>query len=125
MRISEAEWKIMNVLWRKSPASARDVKKALEDDTDWAYATVKTIMSRLVEKGALQMSRQANTNMYTVAVSRLDARKMAVRSLLNRAFDGAFGPLVHFLLEQQELSDSDREALRRHSDSLADEEDQR
>ena len=125
MRISEAEWKIMNVLWRKSPASARDVKKALEDDTDWAYATVKTIMSRLVEKGALQMSRQANTNMYTVAVSRLDARKMAVRSLLNRAFDGAFGPLVHFLLEQQELSDSDREALRRHSDSLADEVDQR
>ena len=121
MHITEAEWKVMNAVWENSPASARDVLEALEQETDWAYTTVKTILNRLVEKGALTMRRRANTNLYDAAISRREARTLEVRSLLNRAFEGAFGPLVHFLLDEGDLSDGDRDALRRKLDELADE----
>ena len=122
MRITEAEWKVMKVLWAKSPASARDVLEAIEAETGWAYTTVKTILNRLVEKGALTMRRRANTNLYDAAITRIQARQVEVRSMLDRAFDGAFGPLVHFLLEEQKLSDADREAIRQALDDAEEDE---
>ena len=120
MHITEAEWKAMNAVWERSPASARDVLESLENETGWAYTTVKTVLNRLVEKGALTMRRRANTNLYTPLVTRLEARRGEVRALLDRAFDGAFSPLVHFLLDERELSDADAEALRRRLDDLED-----
>ena len=121
MHITKAEWKVMNAVWEKgSSASARDVLEMLEQETGWAYTTVKTIMNRLVERGALTVRRRANTNLYDVVISRRDARTLEVRSLLDRAFDGAFGPLVHFLLDEGDISDGDRDALQRKLDELAD-----
>lgn len=112
MQLSEAEWKIMNVVWSRSPASARDVLEELGSETAWAYTTVKTMLSRLVEKGALGAHKRANTSLYEPLVTRAEARRSAVKSLLNRAFDGAFGPLAQFLSEDEALSKKDRETLR-------------
>ena len=97
MRLNNTEWKVMQVVWRRHPATARDVLNALEDDTSWAYTTVKTIMARLVEKGALAVSKRGNTSVYEPQVERADARRSAVRALLDQAFDGAFAPLLHFI----------------------------
>ena len=94
MHLSDTEWKAMSAIWRKHPATARDVLEQVEEETGWAYTTVKTILSRLVEKGALKVRMRANTSIYEPLVSREVARHSAVSSLLERAFDGAFGPMV-------------------------------
>ena len=113
MQLSEAEWKVMNRVWLQHPATAREVLSAHADETSWAYTTVKTIMSRLVEKGALQVSMRANTSVYEPALERGNARRTAIRSLLERAFDGAIGPMMHFLLHDKKLTKRERAMLLR------------
>jgi BlaI family penicillinase repressor len=109
--LSEAEWKVMRCLWRKHPASARELLETLHAETRWAYTTLKTVLARLVEKGAVTEKKRANTSWYEPVIDEADARRSAVRSLLDRAFDGAFGSLVHFMLDAESLSNKDKQAL--------------
>ena len=111
MQLSEAEWKVMNVVWQRQAASARDVLEALGDDADWAYTTVKTMLARLVEKGALKVQMRANTSVYEPVLTRRQARRSAMRALAQRAFDGAFAPMLHFLMREQNLSPRQRQEL--------------
>ena len=109
--LSKAEWEVMKPLWEQGAMAARDVFAALPDGHRWAYRTVKTMLSRLVAKGALREQKEANTSLYSPVLSQHKARSSALRSLANQAFDGAFGPLVHFLMQEQTLSDTQRREL--------------
>jgi len=113
VRISESEWKVMDAVWRRESATAREVHDDLAGETRWAYTTVKTLLDRLAEKGALRVAKRGNTGVYSPAVTKDEARRTALRGLLDRAFDGAFGPLLHHLIEEEKLSKRDRAELRR------------
>lgn len=102
----------MNVLWEDAPRSAREVLVVVEEETRWAYTTVKTMLTRLVTKGALKEDRRGNTALYTPRLSREGARQTALRSLVDRAFGGEALPLVQNLLDARELTSKDRERLR-------------
>ena len=102
----------MNALWAHSPASARDVVAHLPKGNEWAYTTVKTMLDRLVEKGIVAVQKQANAGVYTPRLSREDARSSAVQSLVERAFDGAFGSLVQHFVKAERLSARERAALK-------------
>jgi BlaI family penicillinase repressor len=113
MRLSDAEWTVMQAVWNRAPASARDVLDEVGEETGWAYTTVKTLLARLVEKGALSEGRQANVNIYEPRITRNEARGSALRSLLDRAFDGTFGSLFQHLIKEERLSARDVKALER------------
>lgn len=103
----------MQAVWNRAPASARDVLDEVGEETGWAYTTVKTLLARLVEKGALSEGRQANINIYEPRITRNEARGSALRSLLDRAFDGTFGSLFQHLITEERLSSRDVETLER------------
>ncbi len=111
MRLTNAEWQVMNVLWERFPATARGIAERLPKEINWAYTTIKTLLTRLAEKGAVKESKNGNTSLYEPILSRQMARRNALKSLANQAFDGAFGPLMHFLLENQKLTASQRRQL--------------
>ena len=111
MKLSEAEWQIMNALWDEYPATAREISARLPKDVNWAYTTIKTMLTRLVEKKAIKEQKNGNTSIYDPIMTRKNARRNALKSLANQAFDGAFGPLMHFLLEEQNLSEKQRSEL--------------
>ena len=113
MKLNDSEWTVMQAVWQRSPASARDVLERVVDDTDWAYSTVKTVLARLVEKGALREQKRANTSLYEPLVTREAARREAVRSLLDKAFDGTFGSLVQHMVSAEKLNKREREKLAR------------
>ncbi|HLQ37731.1 MAG TPA: BlaI/MecI/CopY family transcriptional regulator, partial [Planctomycetota bacterium] len=94
------------------PCSARDVLERVHADTGWAYTTVKTLLARLVGKGVLAVRLRANTSLYVPLVPRHAAQKSAVRLLLQKAFDGTFGALLHHLVTAERLSAKDRRRLR-------------
>ena len=111
MKLTEAEWQIMKALWEKHPATARDVMDRLPAGVKWAYTTIKTMLTRLVEKKVIREAKQGNTSVYDPLISQRKARLSAFRSLLETAFDGAMGPLVHFLVEEEQLTPKQRKEL--------------
>jgi BlaI family penicillinase repressor len=113
MKLTEAEWQIMNALWQKHPATAREIMSRLDRRINWAYTTVKTMLTRLVEKDAVGEVKQSNTSVYEPLVSQQKARLSAFRSLLDQAFDGAVEPLVHFLAEEKQLTAKEKKELQK------------
>ncbi|MHC4552158.1 MAG: BlaI/MecI/CopY family transcriptional regulator [Planctomycetota bacterium] len=111
MKLTEAEWQIMNALWANSPATARQIADRLAGKVDWAYTTIKTMLTRLSDKKAVEESKKGNMSVYEPILTRQAARRSALKGLANQAFDGAFGPLMHFLLEDQKVSDSQKQEL--------------
>jgi BlaI family penicillinase repressor len=113
MKLSEAEWQIMNALWKHYPATAREVIERIPVDTGWAYTTVKTMLSRLVAKKVVAEVKRGNTSYYEPLIEQEQARKNAVSHLLDKVLEGAAAPLMLFLLEKGTFSRQEREALSR------------
>ena len=100
MRISEAESVVMQVLWTSSPLAADEVARALVASQGWAEPTVKTLLSRVLQREAWLAQES--------------------ESLLDRLFGGRVAPLVAHFSERRALSRADIDALRRLIDELDD-----
>ena len=70
-RISDAEWEVMNVLWESSPRTANEVADELCERMKWHPKTVKTLLGRLVTKGALRYREEGNRYLYRPAFPRV------------------------------------------------------
>ena len=110
-RLSDAEWKVMNIVWTHRTVTARQVVDELPRGVRWAYTTVKTMLDRLVQKGVLSAERAGVQTEYAPRLSRRRAQAAAARALVERAFGGATSPLVHWMLDEERLSDAERAEL--------------
>jgi BlaI family transcriptional regulator, penicillinase repressor len=110
--ISDAEWQVMNVIWDAQPATGQEVVARLEGQADWAPATIKTMLHRLVRKKVLAYEEQGNRYVYRSNVRRSDCIKQASRSFLERVFEGEPGPLLAHFLRNNKLSTDDIAKLR-------------
>ncbi|MGE5295822.1 MAG: BlaI/MecI/CopY family transcriptional regulator [Solirubrobacterales bacterium] len=122
MRLTDTEWQLMNCLWEKHPATARGIAGRLPPTIKWAYTTIRTLLARLVDKGAVREYKEGNTSLYEPILTRENARKSALMTLVNQAFDGAYGPLMHFLVNDPNLTPRQRQAL---EEALKDQPEQR
>jgi BlaI family penicillinase repressor len=103
----ETEWAILKVVWEKQPVTAPDVQETLAGEKQWAYTTVKTLMDRMAKKGLLSVQKIRNLYLYSAAISKAEAVKFELKRTLKRAFNGAFTPMVQFLVEHEQLSDEE------------------
>ena len=109
--IAESEWSIMEALWESAPQTASEVTKILRPTTNWAENTVRTLLTRLVEKGALKTGENASgTRTYMPAVKREACVRAEGESFLQRMFGGAAKPLlVHFAQNSKLTADEVKE----------------
>ncbi|MBI1194859.1 MAG: transcriptional regulator [Gammaproteobacteria bacterium] len=110
--ISEAEWKIMRLLWRKSPQAAYDLIQQLSEREDWHPNTIKTMLARLLRKKAVSARKYKNLFLYEPLVSEEECIQAESQSLLDRLFDGSVKPLLVHFARAQKLSKKDLEELR-------------
>ena len=103
----------MDVLWQRSPQAANEIVDGLAGRFDWEPATIKTMLNRLVKKGALKFKAEGKRYLYSPAVSRDACVRSAGRSFLDRVFGGAAGPLIAHFVEDAKLSKAEIEQLRR------------
>jgi BlaI family penicillinase repressor len=118
--ISEAESMVMDVLWRRSPLSAEDVVAALTPHQDWQEATIKTLLNRLLNKGAIEATKDGRRYMYSPVLRREDWVLDESESLLSRLFDGRVAPLVAHFSRHRKLTADDIAELRRLLETLDD-----
>lgn len=112
-KISDAEWQVMQILWGQAPLSAAEVVDRLADKQDWSPRTIKTMLSRLVQKGALTYTQQGNRYHYLPAVTESACIRDASRSFLSRVFSGDTSLLLAHLVEAGKLSSEDIETLKK------------
>jgi predicted transcriptional regulator len=111
-QISEAEAVVMDVLWRNHPLGADEVVAALAD-RDWAEPTIKTLLNRLLTKGAISASRDGRRYRYTPVLQRQAWVAEQSEGFLGRVFDGRVAPLVAHFSQRGELSAQDIADLRK------------
>ena len=111
MKFSNTEWQIMNALWKRHPATAREIIEQIPGEVEWAYTTVKTMLTRLVAKEAVSEHKRGNTSFYEPLVEREQAQRSAVTAFVSRVLDGAVEPIMHFLIEEKKISKKEREEL--------------
>lgn len=120
MQISEAESVVMDVLWRQHPLGADEVAAALASQQDWQEATIKTLLNRLLNKGAISAQKEGRRYLYSPLLKREDWVMKESRGLLDRLFDGRVAPLVAHFSQHQELSRNDIAELRKLIEGLDD-----
>jgi len=106
-KISQAELSVMEVLWTKSPQPASDIALQLAGEKKWTIKTIKTLLSRLVDKKALATTQDGRRYLYAPLISRDTYAAKATKRLSDRLFGGKATPLVAHLAEGRGLTDED------------------
>jgi BlaI family transcriptional regulator, penicillinase repressor len=115
-KISETEWEIMRIIWARHPLTAADVVEELtRNDASWHPKTARTLLARLVKKGALEYEPLGRVYVYKPRVSKRECQASASRSFLERVFGGSLKPMLAHFAEEKKLT---REDLRELSELL-------
>lgn len=113
VRLSEFELDVMTHFWNDRELSAPELFERIGEERGVAYSTVKTIVDRLEEKGAIErVANRGRTIVYTAIVKQERVRKPLVKSFLRRLFGDDLRPLFAQLLRDEKLSEDDLEYLR-------------
>jgi predicted transcriptional regulator len=111
--ISEAESLVMQQLWERSPQTADSIHDALGPDARWQVATVKTLLNRLLKKGAVRATKDGRRFLYEPLLERDQWLLQESSGLLQRLFDGRIAPLVAHFSRHRRLSARDVRDLKR------------
>jgi predicted transcriptional regulator len=114
LNLTEAELRLMDVIWEKGSATVAEVAEALPQDLHLAYNTVLTTLRILESKGYLKhgKAKEGRAFVYRPVVSRDDASRSALRHLLRRFFGNSAEALVLNLLDDERLSEAELERIR-------------
>ncbi|MGI4717760.1 MAG: BlaI/MecI/CopY family transcriptional regulator [Janthinobacterium lividum] len=121
IHISDAESHVMEVLWRApGPVVAEQVVVALLETQHWQTATVKTLLNRLLKKGAIAAQKDGRRFLYSAILPREAWLARESESLVQRLFGGRIAPLVAHFGSQRKLSQADIAELRKLIDEMDD-----
>lgn len=113
MQISEAEARVMDVLWQRHPQGADEVVATLTKTTDWAEPTIKTLLNRLLNKGVIEAAREGRRYLYSPVLTREAWTAQQSEGFVQRMFGGRVAPLVAHFSERGKLSAADVAELKR------------
>lgn len=119
--ISESEWILMEALWESSPQTASELARNLRPTTQWADNTVRTLLTRLVEKGALTTDENASrTRTFVPLVTRETCVRAESQTFLDRVFGGAAKPLLVHFAQNSKLTPAEVRELKKLLDQQLD-----
>ena len=116
--ISKAESVVMAVIWRSNPIATDDILAALKQHEKWQEATVKTLLNRLLKKGAISAQKDNRRYLYSPRLQREQWLAAESKGFLDRLFDGRVAPLVSHFSQQKKLSKRDIADLKRLIEEL-------
>ena len=118
--ISAAESKVMEVIWRTSPIASEEVVSALTHMEEWQEPTVKTLLNRLLKKGAISAQKDGRRYLYSPILSREQWLASESQGFLDRLFDGRLVPLVSHFSQHKKLTKKEIGELKRLIQELDD-----
>ncbi|GAA4886909.1 BlaI/MecI/CopY family transcriptional regulator [Ferrimonas pelagia] len=110
--ISRSEYEVLEAIWLTHPASAQCIIERLNQTKPWHDKTVKTLLGRMVKKGAIGFEKQGKSYLYFPLLDRGAYQIAQSRSLINRLFGGRVAPMVAGFAKDQSLDKQDIEELK-------------
>jgi len=117
IQLGRMQFRIMQVLWDRGRANAREITDALNESEPVAHSTVQTLLRQLEAKGAVGHEEEGRTFLFVPKLKEDKVKRTATRDLLERVFGGSVGSLVAHLLKTEKLSRSELEELQRLIDA--------
>ena len=112
MQFGRMQLRIMNVLWARGHANAREITDSLNKTLPVAHSTVQTLLRQLEAKGAVEHRAEGRTFVFYPKLKQDRAQRTAVRNLVERLFGGDAGGLVAHLLHHEKMSPDELNTLR-------------
>ena len=104
VKLSDAEWKIMNLLWKKVPWTMMQITNELKEETGWTKHTVMSFLKRMEEKEALHYEDGEKAKLYYPDLKREEAVLQETEDFLDRVFQGRMGMMLNTMVQQRALS---------------------
>ncbi len=123
-KITDAEWKVMHVVWNHQRISANEVIAEVVPETGWSPNTVRTLLIRLVEKGILHVEKERGkekeylNSVYTPLYSREECESVHSRSFLERVFGGDTSRLLAHFVQDGDLTPEQVKELKKQLDKF-------
>lgn len=112
-KISDAEWKVMKIIWANNKITSADIVQALKDKTKWKKATVKSLINRLLNKNAIGFTKVSSEYYYFPIISEDECMKLESHSFINKVFDGSMKSMLLAFARSKEISQTDVEELKK------------
>jgi BlaI family penicillinase repressor len=113
LEITDAEWEVMLSVWEADDQLPGEIIARVEPIRKRSHRTVRTLLSRLVEKGAVRVRIDGSRRLYSAAVSREECVRSAAKSFTERFFSGSLQSMLLHFVEHEQLSNEDAEELKR------------
>lgn len=104
IRLSEAEWKVMSLLWQESPQTMMQLTNHFKETTGWTKHTVMTFLRRMEEKKAIHHEEGERAKLYYPDIGRDEAVLQETEEFLEKVFDGRMGLMLNTMVERKALS---------------------
>lgn len=109
-KLSEAEWNVMKVLWDQPNVTLKEIANKL-DGSEWSYSTIRTLVSRLVKKGAIAADKSSGNFKYYPIAEESECKLQEAKKLISRVFDGSITMMVSTLVRDSNLTEEEQKEL--------------
>ncbi|ODM27853.1 BlaI/MecI/CopY family transcriptional regulator [Acetivibrio mesophilus] len=109
--LSDGEWKLMNLLWEKSPRTIAEMVAALKDDTAWTKATINIMLGRMIKKGAVRCDDSGRSKLFYPIINKEQAAIYETENFLSKVYNGSLSMMIASLAGQKALKAEDIEEL--------------
>ena len=103
-KMSEAEWQVMRAVWGKTSVTAQEIIEEVGPKAKWSPATVKTLLNRLLTKGALRFEKTGKSYLYRAAFTERDFMSAEAETFLDRFFGGGLSPMLAHFVKSRKLT---------------------
>ena len=118
LQITEAEWEVMDRVWEAGEQTPAEIIQRVQPLRDRSHRTIRTLLNRLVEKGAVRVRTDGRQRLYSAAVSRKDCLMEAAKSFGERFFAGNIATLLMHFVDAEDISPSEAAELREKLDEI-------
>ena len=118
MKVTEAEWSVLEILWSGERFSLKEIAEPLQLQNGWSKNTVHTYLTRMEAKGLVRIDKDVTPHVYYATTDRENCQKNERQSFLSRVYSGSAGDLIAAFLKEEPISAEERERLRRLLDEM-------
>ena len=104
IKLSEAEWKVMNYLWEEAPRTIMQITNHFKETTGWTKHTVMTFLRRMEEKGAVHYEEGERAKLFYPDIEKTEVAFQETEEFLDKVFNGRLGLMLNTMVERKSLS---------------------